>query len=120
MLVAAAAMLRRRRPAGRGTVLAFTAAASPAPAAVAATTVGLLTGFFGVGGGFVIVLALGFDRPAPVGTSMLVITINSAVALAARFGGHVHLDWLSTPSAAAFRVWCNAAPPQLQKSQQDY
>ncbi len=64
---------------------------------MAATAVGLLTGFFGVGGGFVIVpalvLALGFDMPVAVGTSLLVIAINSAVGLAARLGGHVHLDW---------------------------
>jgi uncharacterized protein len=63
----------------------------------AATGVGLLTGFFGVGGGFVIVpalvLALGFDMPAAVGTSLLVIAINSAAALAARLGGHVGLAW---------------------------
>ena len=65
--------------------------------AAAATGVGLLTGFFGVGGGFVIVpalvLALGFDMPAAVGTSLLVIAINSAAALAARLGGHVHFAW---------------------------
>lgn len=73
----------------------------------AATAVGLLTGFFGVGGGFVIVpalvLALGFDMPAAVGTSLLVITINSAASLAARFGGHMHLDWplLAVFTAAA-------------------
>ncbi len=64
---------------------------------IAATAVGLLTGFFGVGGGFVIVpalvLALGFEMPAAVGTSLLVIAINSAAALGARFGSHVHLDW---------------------------
>jgi uncharacterized membrane protein YfcA len=64
---------------------------------VAATAVGLLTGFFGVGGGFVIVpalvLALGFDMPIAVGTSLLVIAINSAMALTVRLGGHVHLDW---------------------------
>jgi len=63
----------------------------------AATGVGLLTGFFGVGGGFVIVpalvLALGFEMPIAVGTSLLVIAINSAAALAARLGGHVQLDW---------------------------
>jgi len=63
----------------------------------AATGVGLLTGFFGVGGGFVIVpalvLALGFEMPVAVGTSLLVIAINSAVALAVRLGGHVSLDW---------------------------
>jgi len=55
---------------------------------VAGTIVGLLTGFFGVGGGFVIVpalvLALGFTMAEAVGTSLLVITINSAVALSTR------------------------------------
>ena len=63
----------------------------------AATAVGLLTGFFGVGGGFVIVpalvLALGFEMPVAVGTSLLVIAINSAAALTVRFGSHVRLDW---------------------------
>ena len=63
----------------------------------AATGVGLLTGFFGVGGGFVIVpalvLTLGFEMPAAVGTSLLVIAINSAASLAVRLGGHVSLDW---------------------------
>ena len=63
----------------------------------AATVVGLLTGFFGVGGGFVIVpalvLALGFEMPVAVGTSLLVIAVNSAAALATRLGGHPHLDW---------------------------
>ncbi len=69
--------------------------------------VGLLTGFFGVGGGFVIVpalvLALGFDMPVAVGTSLLVISVNSVSALAARLGGHVQLDWslLATFTAAA-------------------
>ncbi len=59
-----------------------------AKVAVAGTTVGLLTGFFGVGGGFVIVpalvLALGFTMPEAIGTSLLVITINSAAALTTR------------------------------------
>ncbi|MEO8695559.1 MAG: sulfite exporter TauE/SafE family protein [Acidimicrobiales bacterium] len=55
---------------------------------IAGTVVGLLTGFFGVGGGFVIVpalvLAMGFTMPEAVGTSLLVITINSLVALTSR------------------------------------
>ena len=54
----------------------------------AGTAVGFLTGLFGVGGGFVIVpaLALGLKLPMPqaIGTSLLVIAINSAVALTAR------------------------------------
>jgi len=62
----------------------------------AGTVVGFVTGFFGVGGGFVIVpalvLALGFDMADAVGTSLLVIVINSAVALATRVGT-TGVDW---------------------------
>jgi uncharacterized membrane protein YfcA len=56
----------------------------------AGSVVGFITGFFGVGGGFVIVpalvLTLGFDMADAVGTSLLVIAINSAVALTTRVG----------------------------------
>jgi uncharacterized membrane protein YfcA len=49
---------------------------------IAGLIVGLLTGFFGVGGGFVIVpalvLALGLPMRVAVGTSLVVIAINSA------------------------------------------
>lgn len=62
----------------------------------AGSGVGLLTGFFGVGGGFVIVpalvLALSFSMPEAVGTSLLVITVNSLVALTTRLPGG-HLEW---------------------------
>lgn len=58
--------------------------------------VGAMTGFFGVGGGFIIVpalvLVLGFAMPEAVGTSLVVITINSAVAFLARVGNGT-LDW---------------------------
>ena len=114
MLTAAGAMLHRRRdadgraaPAPRPRRAASRVVPGGVRIVAAATAVGLLTGFFGVGGGFVIVpalvLALGFDMPAAVGTSLLVITINSAASLAARFGGHVHLDWplLAVFTAAA-------------------
>ena len=64
---------------------------------IAASVVGLLTGFFGVGGGFVVVpalvLALRFQMPEAVGTSLLVIAINSASALLGRIGTHVQLNW---------------------------
>jgi uncharacterized membrane protein YfcA len=47
-----------------------------------------LTGLFGVGGGFVVVptltLLVGSNMPEAVGTSLLVIAINSAVALTTR------------------------------------
>ncbi len=110
MLVAAYAMWRRlqRQPATPPVRSAGAAAASPEqlrtdpnhasavrldlPTAVkvvlAGSFIGLLTGFFGVGGGFVIVpalvLALGFSMPDAVGTSLIVIAVNSTVALATR------------------------------------
>lgn len=98
MVVAGWAMLRRARIA-RGLLTSATPTdSSPTPVhadgrtvakvVVAGSVVGLLTGFFGVGGGFVIVpalvLALRFQMPEAVGTSLLVITINSLVALTTR------------------------------------
>jgi uncharacterized membrane protein YfcA len=60
------------------------------------TGVGLLTGLFGVGGGFVIVpalmLVLGFPLAQATGTSLLVITVNSVVALGLK-GGVDAVDW---------------------------
>ncbi|WP_262322792.1 sulfite exporter TauE/SafE family protein [Acidiferrimicrobium sp. IK] len=72
------------------------ARSSPARVLAAATVVGLLTGFFGVGGGFVVVpalvVALGFDMATAVGTSLLVIAINSASALVSRLSSPAHVD----------------------------
>ncbi|MCU0310214.1 MAG: sulfite exporter TauE/SafE family protein [Acidimicrobiales bacterium] len=65
----------------------------------AGTGVGFLTGLFGVGGGFVIVpaltLLLGLSMPVAIGTSLLVIAINSAVALASRLATTT-IDWAVT------------------------
>ena len=110
LLLAAAAAMLRRRPgtAGRGERAGRSAILRRTLKIIAAATgVGLLTGFFGVGGGFVIVpalvLVLGFGMPAAVGTSLLVIAINSAAALAIRLGDGVSLDWalLAVFTAAA-------------------
>ncbi|SDP59902.1 Sulfite exporter TauE/SafE [Pedococcus dokdonensis] len=65
---------------------------------VTASAVGLLTGFFGVGGGFALVpalvLALSIPMPVAVGTSLLVIAVNSATALTARAStGATGVDW---------------------------
>ncbi len=61
-----------------------------------ALLIGFLTGFLGVGGGFVVVpvlvLLLRLPMPVAVGTSLLVIGLNSAVALAARAGAG-SFDW---------------------------
>ncbi len=62
-----------------------------------ATVVGLLTGFFGVGGGFLVVPALVLVLRMPmryaVGTSLVVITLTSATAFAVRAGVGVSPDW---------------------------
>jgi len=93
MLLAAGAMLRRRMPEqgdatadeGAGTIEWLKIIAS-------GTVVGLMTGFFGVGGGFVIVpalvLVLGLSMRMAVGTSLLIIAMNSLWSLLAhlRFG----------------------------------
>jgi uncharacterized membrane protein YfcA len=77
----------------------------PARVVLAATAVGLLTGFFGVGGGFAVVpalvLALGLSMPIAIGTSLLVIAINSATALASRIGTGLTVDWTTIGAFAA-------------------
>lgn len=67
-----------------------------------ATVVGFLTGFLGVGGGFMIVpaltLFLGVEMRKAAGTSLMVIAISSASALVTRLvsaPGQVQPDWPS-------------------------
>jgi uncharacterized membrane protein YfcA len=121
MLAVATIMLTRRRvPAGGGgpatdeqvpfdvPIISFRpqfvcACPRAAKVVVAAVLVGLMTGFFGVGGGFLVVpalvLALDFPMPVAVGTSLLIIAINSATSLLARAGtlmgtdGGIDIDW---------------------------
>lgn len=67
------------------------------PLLATASGVGLLTGFFGVGGGFAVMpaltLVLGFTIHQAVATSLLVICINCVSALASRAGVGIELDW---------------------------
>jgi uncharacterized membrane protein YfcA len=95
MLAAAVGMLWTRRDHGRETSKETPPArwSLLAPVAVA---VGVLTGLVGVGGGFLIVPALVLLARVPmrqaVGTSLLVIALNSA----AGFGGYIgtiDIDW---------------------------
>jgi len=77
-----------------------------ATVALTAAGIGFLTGFFGVGGGFAVVpaltLILGFPMRVAVGTSLLVIVVNSATAVAARLAAGVEgIDW---PLLALFAV----------------
>jgi uncharacterized membrane protein YfcA len=66
--------------------------------------VGLLTGFFGVGGGFAIVPALvvvlGLPMRDAVGTSLAVIALNSGAALL----GHLRFGAVDLPITALFLV----------------
>jgi uncharacterized membrane protein YfcA len=64
---------------------------------ITATAVGLMTGFLGVGGGFLVVpallLALALPMEYAAGTSLVVITITSFSALAVRAGTGASPDW---------------------------
>lgn len=108
MLLAAIGMLVRARAVALGRTSdqnapSGTDAAGPrsrtgyaARLAAAGLGIGFLTGFLGVGGGFVVVPVLvvlvGIPMATAVGTSLLVISLNSAVALAAR-AGHGSFEW---------------------------
>jgi uncharacterized membrane protein YfcA len=63
----------------------------PTAAALVGAGVGLITGFLGVGGGFLVVPALmvvaGLNMREAVGTSLLVIAINSAAGFIGHLGG---------------------------------
>ena len=99
VMLAAAAALWRRAGAREG-------AASPRPASCpplrlgrdlgAGLAVGVMTGFFGVGGGFVVVpalaLALAFSMRLAVGTSLVIITATSALGLAAHLAAGRDVD----------------------------
>ncbi|MFF4656408.1 sulfite exporter TauE/SafE family protein [Streptomyces sp. NPDC001381] len=93
-VVAGAAALRmlRYRPSAEGV-----APARPGRAAAAGAGLGAVTGVLGVGGGFLAVPALvgvlGMRMRKAVGTSLLVITVNSLAALATRVGTVEGLDW---------------------------
>ena len=86
---------------------------------VTATAVGLVTGLLGVGGGFLVVpalvLALGLPVEYAAGTSLVVITITSAAALATRAGAGTHPDWvpvlaLTLASASGAVIGARLAP----------
>lgn len=93
-----------------------------------ALVVGFLTGFLGVGGGFLIVpalvLALGFSMPVAVGTSLVIIVITTAGAFAERIGSttvdwHVVLPFTVAAIAASFfgtRISERISPTALTRS----
>lgn len=62
------------------------------------TLTGLLTGFFGVGGGFmvvpILVLVFGLPMRQAAGTSLVIMVITALAGLAARLGTPLGVDWL--------------------------
>lgn len=82
-------------------------AATVTKVVLAGTVVGFFTGLFGVGGGFIIVpvltLGLRFAMPEAIGTSLLIVAVNSAVALAPRLG-QGGIDWAVTVPFAVSTV----------------
>ncbi|WP_416977484.1 sulfite exporter TauE/SafE family protein [Streptomyces sp. T028] len=119
--VAAVRMLRRRVPRARASV-------SAARAAGAGAGLGAVTGFLGVGGGFLAVPALvgvlAVPMGAAVGTSLLVIVANALVALGARAYTASGLGWaLITPflATAVLGAWdgrrlaARVSPATLQR-----
>jgi len=71
--------------------------ATAAKVVLSGLIVGFMTGFLGVGGGFLVVPALVIILRVPmtyaIGTSLLIITLNSVSSMASRLGSPLHLDW---------------------------
>ncbi len=97
MLVVAVSMLWRRKHA----ISDATHKPHPVQGVLAGLGVGILTGFLGVGGGFLIVPALVFfggqGMKRAVGTSLFVIFLNCVAGLVAHLGIN-HFDWPLTAS----------------------
>ena len=78
--------------------------------------VGFLTGLLGVGGGFLIIPALTFFLGVPirqaVGTSLVIVAINSASGFLAHLDG-LSLDWTLTAVFAAAAVISSLAAARL-------
>ena len=92
LFMLAAAVLMVRRPSGN----AMPAAVSLWKTTTIGLGLGVVTGFFGVGGGFLIVpaltLLLGLPMRLAVGTSLTVIAMNSSAGLLGYLGGG-QVDW---------------------------
>ncbi|MDQ3277001.1 MAG: sulfite exporter TauE/SafE family protein [Bacteroidota bacterium] len=69
--------------------------------------IGLLTGFLGAGGGFLLipalVLILGLDMKIAVGTSLFIIAINSCIGFLGD-AGHYSIDWLFLAIVTAIAI----------------
>ena len=136
-LLAAAAMLWRGDSAddppghGAGTAVATrhgVVTGAAVKIVVCGVVVGFLTGFLGVGGGFLVVPALVVVLRLPmslaVGTSLFIIVINAASSVLARTAD-LHLDWMVigpftltaiAASLVAKRVACRLSGTTLSRA----
>ncbi len=93
------------------------------PRALAAgAVVGFLTGLLGVGGGFLIVpaltLVLGLPMSVTVGTSLVVIVINSIAGFTAHLGG-VPINWAVTVAFASSAMVASLVAARLGRGLSD-
>jgi len=119
MILIAVLMLRRQEStkpaveAGRSRIAAIIGAGTGA---------GVLTGLLGVGGGFIIVpaltLVIGLPVKQAIGTSLVIIGINSLIGASA-YGGYVRLDGNLIPFAAGALVAAPAAGHLAQRIEPD-
>jgi uncharacterized protein len=90
MLAASVSMIKNR------TVKPYEGRHSTAKLLCYGVGIGLLTGFLGVGGGFLLipalVLILGLPMKKAVGTSLLIISVNSLIGFMGDAGNH-SIDW---------------------------
>ncbi|KAE8765617.1 sulfite exporter TauE/SafE family protein [Georgenia thermotolerans] len=85
----------------------------------AASVTGLLTGFLGVGGGFAVVpalvLALHLRMRVAVGTSLLVIALNSVTGLVGRAESLAGLDWATVTTFAVASMLGGVAGARISR-----
>jgi uncharacterized membrane protein YfcA len=94
MLTASVAMIKGRKEGIQ--VGSTTSPGDTARLLLYGVLIGLATGFLGAGGGFLIIPALVLILKMPmkkaVGTSLLIIALNSLIGFTGDLG-HVHIDW---------------------------
>ncbi|MET7403690.1 sulfite exporter TauE/SafE family protein [Dactylosporangium sp. NPDC005572] len=109
MLATAAAMIRGRRTAAARRV-------PPLRIAVDGVAVGLVTGLVGAGGGFLVVPALvllgGLPMPVAVGTSLVVIAMQSLAGFAGHLSG-AGIDWTLAAAVTAAAIAGSLAGARL-------
>lgn len=122
VMLASAWSLWRGRPEGAGTPT-LSRRARIALVTGLGLGVGVMTGFFGVGGGFlivpVLVLLLGLPVRTAIGTSLLIITITALAGL----GGHLvggEIDWpltITFGAAGMVGAWAGARTGRRMSSE---